>query len=145
MARILIDGIDGLMGDLNKAGSSLRPIIEEALIASAQELQAELLRQERRFKHPTYELGNTLAITRVGHGPSASLIDVYYKGDYYGARAGGELEGQHAPRRAGFVAAMQEYKNKRPFNRRARRNAAPRVNSIITEAMGHVNKKMFVW
>lgn len=135
MAYIEITGIDGLMSRLNQSGSMLRPIIREALVMSAEELKGELLEQEKRFKKPTGELGQMITLSGVGHAASASLIDVFYKGDYVGARG--------SPRRAGFVAAMQEYKNKNPFNKRARKKAAPRINTIITEMIGDANKGLY--
>ena len=141
MARIEILGIDDLMARVNSAASELRPIIEEALRESGEALAEEILKQEERFKEPTGELGRSIAITDPWHRGSASGVFLNYVGNYVGKRGGGEAAGSHT-RRAAFVAAMQEYKNKRPFNKRARNKAAPRVNSIITEAVGHVNKKL---
>lgn len=135
MAYLEITGIDGLMSRLNQSGSALRPIIRDALKLSAEELSEELLRQEERFKEPTYELGETITISGVGHAASASFIDVLYQGTYTGARG--------SPRRAGLVAAMQEYKNKNPFNKRARKKAAPRINTIITEMIGDASKGLY--
>ena len=141
MARLEITGIDGLMARFNGAASELRPILEEALRESGEALAEEILEQEKRFKEPTGELGRSLVITPPWHRGSASGVFLNYEGMYVGARGGGERAGSHT-RRAAFVAAMQEYKNKRPFNKRARNKAAPRINSIITEAIGHVNKSL---
>lgn len=141
MARLEITGIDGLMARFNGAASELRPIVEEALRESGEALAEEILKQEKRFKEPTGELGRSLVITPPWHRGNASGVFLNYEGMYVGARGGGEAAGGHT-RRAAFVAAMQEYKNKRPFNKRARNKAAPRINSIIIEAVGHVNKSL---
>lgn len=135
MARLEVAGVDELMAQYNRAGSQLRPIIAEALRQSAQVLHAELLKQESGFKDPTGELGKTIADEGAQHASSASYIELLYKGDYRGPRGGGEKKGGHAPRRAGFVAAMQEYKNGNPFNQRAMRSSKKRINSIIAEQM----------
>lgn len=136
MAQIVIDGLDQVMGELNARASALRPIIEEALRRSADVLREELLAQERKFKAPTGELGRTITASLVGHAQGASMIDVYYAGDgYFGARGGGEKKGETAPRRAAFVATMQENKNRNPFNARARKIAQPRINTIVEEML----------
>lgn len=142
MARLEIAGVDDLIGDLTRAGSQMRPIIEEALRASGEVLTEELLKQERRFKDPTGELGERIVITDPWHHGSASGVYQNYEGIYMGRRGGNEGAGFAGGRRAAFVAAMQEYKNKRPFNKRARQHAAKRINTIITEAVGHVNKSL---
>ena len=61
MARLEITGIDGLLGDLTRAGSRLRPMIEEALRQSGEALAEEVLAQEERFKAPTGKLGESIA------------------------------------------------------------------------------------
>lgn len=142
MARLEITGVDGLMGDLTRSGSQLRPLIEEALRQSGEALAEEVLAQEERFKAPTGELGEHIVLSDVWHRGNASGIFLNYEGMYTGARGGGEKAGSRSGRRAAFVAAMQEYTNKRPFNKRARAKAAPRINTIITEAVGHVNKNL---
>lgn len=142
MSRIEIEGIDGLMARYNQAGAQLRPIVEEALRQSGEALAEELLNQEKRFKDPTGELGLSITITDPWHRGSASGVFQNYVGDYVGKRGGNEKAGSGRGRRAAFVAAMQEYKNKKPFNKRARRKAAPRINQIITEAVGNVNKSL---
>ena len=142
MSRIEIQGIDGLMARFNQASSELRPIIEEALRESGEALAEELLAQEDRFKKPTGELGLSIAITDPWHHGSASGVYQNYVGNYVGKRGGNEGAGRSGGRRAAFVAAMQEYKNKRPFNKRARKKAAQRINAIIDEAVGHVNKQL---
>ena len=142
MSRIEIEGIDGLMARCNQASSELRPIIEEALRQSGEALAEELLRQEERFKAPSFELGRSIVLTDPWHRGSASGVYQNYVGDYVGRRGGNEKAGAGRGRRAAFVAAMQEYTNKRPFNKRARNKAAPRINEIITEAVGHVNKRL---
>lgn len=141
MARLEITGIDDLMARWNRAGAQLRPVIEEALRQSGEVLAEELLNQEKRFKQPTGELGRSITLTDVWHRGSASGVYQNYEGMYEGGRGGGERAGSRG-RRAAFVAAMQEYQNKRPFNKRARNKAAPRINSIITEAIGSVNKSL---
>lgn len=142
MSRIEIQGIDGLMARFNQASSGLRPIIEEALRESGEALAEELLAQEKRFKNPTGELGLSITLTDPWHHGSASGVYQNYTGSYIGARGGNEGAGRGGGRRAAFVAAMQEFQNKRPFNKRARRKAAPRINAIIEEAVGHVNKSL---
>lgn len=142
MSRIEIEGIDGLMARYNRASSELRPIIEEALRQSGDALAEELLRQEERFKEPTHELGRSITLTDPWHHGSASGVYQNYEGMYAGRRGGNEKAGAGRGRRAAFVAAMQEYTNKRPFNKRARKKAAPRINAIITEAVGHVSKSL---
>lgn len=136
MARLEVTGLHDLMITYSQTESGLRPMIEEALKMSGEALKEELLAQEQRFKDPTGELGETIALSEVGHAQSASMIDQYYKGGYTGRRKGGEKAGEHAPRRAGFVAAMQENRNKNPFNKRAKKRAEPRINSIIAELLG---------
>ena len=142
MSRIEIQGIDGLMARFNQASSELRPIVEEALAKSGEALAEELLAQEKRFKDPTGELGRTIEISRVWHFDDASGVYQNYVGNYIGRRGGNEKAGAARGRRAGFVAAMQEHQNKRPFNKRARKKAAPRINAIIVEAVGSVNKEL---
>lgn len=142
MSRIEIQGIDGLMARFNQASSELRPIVEEALKESGEALAEELLKQEDRFKKPTGELGLSISITSPWHHGSASGVYQNYVGNYVGKRGGNEGAGRRGGRRAAFVAAMQEYKNKRPFNKRARKKAAPRINAIIDEALGHANKSL---
>lgn len=136
MARLEITGIDGLMGDLTRAGSQLRPVIEEALKQSGEALAEEVLAQEERFKAPTGRLGESIVLTDVWHRGSASGVYMNYEGMYEGGRGGNERAGAARGRRAAFVAAMQEYQNKRPFNRRARKKAEPRINAIIAEVLG---------
>lgn len=136
MARLEITGIDGLMGDLTRAGSQLRPVIEEALRQSGEALAEEVLAQEARFKAPTGKLGESIVLTDVWHRGDASGIYLNYEGMYEGGRGGNERAGAARGRRAAFVAAMQEYQNKRPFNKRARKKAAPRINAIIAEVLG---------
>lgn len=142
MSRLEITGLDGLMARYNQAGSVLRPIVEEALRESGEALAEELLAQEARFKDPTGELGESIVITKPWHRGSASGVYQNYEGMYAGRRGGNEGAGRSGGRRAAFVAAMQEYQNKRPFNKRARKKAAPRINAIITEAIGHANKSL---
>jgi len=142
MSRIEIQGIDGLMARYNQASSQLRPMVEEALRQSGEALAEELLRQEDRLKEPTHELGLTISITDPWHHGSASGVYQNYVGNYVGKRGGNEGAGRSGGRRAAFVAAMQEYTNKRPFNKRARKKAAPRINAIIEEAVGNVNKQL---
>lgn len=142
MSRIEITGIDGLMARFNQASSELRPIVEEALKESGEALAEELLAQEKRFKDPTDELGLSISITSPWHHGSASGVHQNYVGNYVGKRGGNEGAGRRGGRRAAFVAAMQEYKNKHPFNKRARKKAAPRINAIIDEALGHANKSL---
>lgn len=136
MARLEITGIDGLMGDLTRAGSQLRPVIEEALKQSGEALAEEVLAQEERFKAPTGRLGESITLSDVWHRGDASGVYMNYEGMYEGGRGGNERAGASGGRRAAFVAAMQEYQNKRPFNRRARKKAEPRINAIIAEALG---------
>ena len=142
MSRIEIQGIDGLMARFNQASSELRPIVEEALRESGEALAEELLAQEKRFKDPPGELGLSITLTDPWHRGSASGVYQNYTGNYVGARGGNEGASRSGARRAAFVAAMQEYKNKRPFNKRARRKAAPRINAIIDEAIGHVSRNL---
>lgn len=142
MSRIEIQGIDGLMARYNQASSELRPMVEEALRQSGEALAEELLAQEKRFKEPTDELGRSITLTDPWHRGSASGVYQNYTGPYIGKRGGNEGAGLSGGRRAAFVAAMQEYKNKRPFNKRARKKAAPRINAIIDEAVGYVNKQL---
>lgn len=130
-----------MMARYNAAGSAMRPIVEEALRESGEALKEEILRQERRFKAPTGELGRTTVLSRVWHHGDGSGIFLHYEGMYQGTRGGGEKAGSRT-RRAAFVAAMQEHQNKRPFNKRARNKAAPRINAIITEAIGQANKEL---
>lgn len=136
MARLEITGIDGLLGDLMRAGSQLRPVIEEALRQSGEALAEEALAQEERFKAPAGKLGESITLSDVWHRGDASGVYMNYEGMYEGGRGGNERAGAARGRRAAFVAAMQEYQNKRPFNRRARKKAEPRINAIIAEALG---------
>lgn len=135
MARLEVTGVDEMIAGFTHAGSQMRSIIAEALRQSAEVVHAELLKQESKFKAPTGELGKTIADDGPKHAASASYIELLYKGDYRGSRGGGEKKGGHAPRRAGFVAAMQEHKNGNPFNQRAMRSSKKRINSIIAEHM----------
>lgn len=139
MARLEVLGVDQLMARVNRAGSMMRPIIEEALRQSAEELRKELLAQESRFKHPSGALGRSIEISAPWHFGNASGIYQDYVGTYTGPGGGGEKAGASG-RRAAFVAAMQEYQNGNPFNNRARNKAATRINAIINEAVGDINK-----
>lgn len=136
MARLEIDGIDGVMGEMNRAESALRPLIEEALRQSGEVLAEEVLAQEARFKAPTGKLGESIALTDVWHHGSASGVYMNYEGMYEGGRGGNEKAGAASGRRAAFVAAMQEYTNKRKFNQKAMKKAEPRINTIIAEVIG---------
>lgn len=141
MSRIEVTGLDELMARYNAAGGQLRPIIEDALRKSGEALAEELRAQEARFKAPTGELGRTIRLSDPWHHASASGIYQNYEGSYAGSRGGGERAGSRG-RRAAFVAAMQEHTNKHPFNRRARRKAAVRINAILAEALGDVNRAL---
>ena len=128
MARLKVDGLDQVMGDLNRREGRLHSIITEALNKSAEVLKEQLLDEEAdSFVDPSGELGDTLVISPVGHAAGASIIDVYADGTYVGRRG--------KPRRAGMVAAMVEYKHKNPWNARARRKSSKRINSIIADAL----------
>lgn len=128
MARLEIVGIDKVMGDLNQQGGRLRPIIEEALRRSADVLREQLIAEEMdSFKAPTGELGRNIEISPVGHAAGASIIDVYADGIYTGTRG--------SPRSAGMIGALVENKHKNPWQKRARKKSAKRINAIIADAL----------
>ena len=128
MAKITIDGLDQIMGGLNRKGGRLRGVITEALQMSAKALTEQLKKEDMSsFRAPTGELGGHLTTSPVGHAAGASMIDVYAKGNYIGVRG--------APRRAGLVAAMVENKHKNPWNARAMKRSEKRINAIIAETL----------
>lgn len=141
MAKLEIIGFDDMMARYNRAESRLRPVIEEALRQSGEALAEELLAQEKKFKKPSYALGESIVLTQPWHVGSASGVYQNYEGMYTGLRGGGEKAGSSG-RRAAFVAAMQEHQNKNTFNKKARKKAEPRINSIIAEAVGGVHSSL---
>lgn len=137
MARLKIDGIDGVMAEVAGRSERIRPIIAEALTQSAGVL-GDALRSEAKssFKAPSGLLAGKIEPTDVWHMASASGLYVYPQGYYNGVR------GSYA-RRAAEVAFVLEYgrggsrpMEPNPWNKRAMRKSTKRINSIIVDELG---------
>jgi len=137
MARLKIDGIDGVMAEVVRRSERIRPIIAEALEQGAGVL-ADKLRDEAQssFKEPSGLLANKIEPTSVWHVNNASGVFVYPQGLYNGVR------GSYA-RRAAEVAFVLEYgrggarpMEPNPWNKRAMRKSSKRINSIIVDELG---------
>ena len=130
MATFKLDGIDDVMAAIDRAGSGLRPIIEEALKQSAEVVREAMVAEEMSsFKAPSGELGGIIRVGPVWHNSSDSAINAYIRGDgYVGVRG--------SARSAGMVAGLVQNKHGNPWVKRAMTKSRKRVNSIITEALG---------
>lgn len=129
MARMIIEGDDGLITRLGREASGFRGKVTRAMGMAAGELREQLKREESgTFNAPTGELGRTIGWKDVQFRRGGAEIDVYPLGSYKGSRG-------TKPRRAALVGAMVEYKHKNPWNARARDAALPRINSILLEQL----------
>ena len=130
MATFKLDGIDDVMAAIDRAGSGLRPIIEEALKQSAEVVREAMVAEEMSsFKAPSGELGGFIRVGPVWHNSSDSAINAYIRGDgYVGVRG--------SARSAGMVAGLVQNKHGNPWVKRAMTKSRKRVNSIIMEALG---------
>ena len=130
MATFKLDGIDDVMAAIDRAGSGLRPIIEEALRQSAEVVREAMVAEEMgSFKAPSGELGSYIRVGPVWHNSSDSAINAYIRGDgYVGVRG--------SARSAGMVAGLVQTKHHNPWVKRAMTKSRKRVNSIIMEALG---------
>lgn len=130
MATFKLDGIDDVMAAIDRAGSGLRPIIEEALRQSAEVVREAMVAEEMgSFKAPSGELGGFIRVGPVWHNSSDSAINAYIRGDgYVGVRG--------SARSAGMVAGLVQNKHGNPWVKRAMTKSRKRVNSIIMEALG---------
>ena len=133
MATFKVDGIDEVMAALNQAGSELRPIIEEALMQSAEVVREAMVAEEMSsFKAPSGELGGYIHVGPVWHNTGDSAINAYIRGDgYVGVRG--------KARSAGMVAGLVVTKHGNPWVKRAMSKSRKRVNAIIVEALGGEN------
>lgn len=133
MATFKLDGIDDVMAAIDRAGSGLRPIIEEALKQSAEVVREAMVAEEMSsFKAPSGELGGFIRVGPVWHNSSDSAINAYIRGDgYVGVRG--------SARSAGMVAGLVQNKHGNPWVKRAMTKSRKRVNSIIMEALGGEN------
>ena len=133
MATFKLDGIDDVMAAIDRAGSGLRPIIEEALKQSAEVVREAMVAEEMgSFKAPSGELGGFIRVGPVWHNSSDSAINAYIRGDgYIGVRG--------SARCAGMVAGLVQNKHGNPWVKRAMTKSRKRVNSIIMEALGGEN------
>lgn len=133
MATFKVDGIDDVMAAIDRAGSGLRPIIEEALRQSAEVVREAMVAEEMSsFKAPSGELGSYIRVGPVWHNSSDSAINAYIRGDgYIGVRG--------SARSAGMVAGLVQNKHGNPWVKRAMTKSRKRVNSIIMEALGGEN------
>lgn len=129
MATFKLDGIDDVMAAIDRAGSGLRPIIEEALESSAEVVREAMVAEEMgSFKSPSGELGGYIRVGPVWHNSSDSAINAYIRGDgYVGVRG--------SARSAGMVAGLVQNKHGNPWVKRAMTKSRKRVNSIIMEAL----------
>lgn len=102
MAKLTVDGIDGILINVMRIDSTLRGRIDRALELSGAVVQ-EAMRQEgkRTFKEPTGELEEAVKPGRVRHFPEASEIGVWPQGPYTGRRG--------KTRRAETVGFVIEY------------------------------------
>ena len=130
MATFKLDGIDDVMAAIDRAGSGLRPIIEEALTQSAEVVRETMVAEEMSsFKAPSGELGGFIRVGPVWHNSSDSAINAYIRGDgYVGVRG--------SARSAGMVAGLVQTKHHNPWVKRAMTKSRKRVNTIIVEALG---------
>lgn len=130
MATFKLDGIDDVMAAIDRAGSGLRPIIEEALTQSAEVVREAMVAEEMgSFKAPSGELGGFIRVGPVWHNSSDSAINAYIRGDgYVGVRG--------SARSAGMVAGLVQNKHGNPWVKRAMTKSRKRVNTIIVEALG---------
>ena len=130
MATFKVDGIDDVMAAIDRAGSELRPIIEEALRQSAEVVREAMVAEEMgSFKAPSGELGGFIRVGPVWHNSSDSAINAYIRGDgYVGVRG--------SARSAGMVAGLVQNKHGNPWVKRAMTKSRKRVNAIIMEALG---------
>lgn len=130
MATFKLDGIDDVMAAIDRAGSGLRPIIEEALRQSAEVVREAMVAEEMSsFKAPSGELGGFIRVGPVWHNSSDSAINAYIRGDgYIGVRG--------SARSAGMVAGLVQTKHHNPWVGRAMSKSRKRVNAIIMEALG---------
>ena len=133
MATFKVDGIDDVMAAIDRAGSGLRPIIEEALRQSAEVVREAMVAEEMSsFNAPSGELGSYIRVGPVWHNSSDSAINAYIRGDgYIGVRG--------SARSAGMVAGLVQNKHGNPWVKRAMTKSRKRVNSIIMEALGGEN------
>ena len=133
MATFKVDGIDDVMAAIDRAGSELRPIIEEALRQSAEVVREAMVAEEMgSFKAPSGELGGFIRVGPVWHNSSDSAINAYIRGDgYVGVRG--------SARGAGMVAGLVQNRHGDPWVKRAMTKSRKRVNSIIMEALGGEN------
>ena len=133
MATFKLDGIDDVMAAIDRAGSGLRPIIEEARKQSAEVVREAMVAEEMSsFTAPRGELGSYIRVGPVWHNSSDSAINAYIRGDgYVGVRG--------SARSAGMVAGLVQNKHGNPWVKRAMTKSRKRVNSIIMEALGGEN------
>ncbi len=130
MATFKVDGIDDLMIQIDRAGSGMRPRIDDALTRSAEVVHQAMIDEEMgSFKSPTGELGRFVQVGPVWHNSSDAAINVFIRGDsYVGVRG--------RARSAGMVAGLQQTKHNNPWIRRANTKSRKQVRAIIAEALG---------
>lgn len=130
MATFRVDGLDDLMIQIDRAGSDMRPRIDDALTRSAEVVHQAMIDEEMgSFKAPTGELGSFVKVGPVWHNSSDAAINVFIRGDnYVGVRG--------RARSAGMVAGLQQTKHNNPWIKRANTKSRKQVRAIIAEALG---------
>lgn len=135
MAGIRIDGIDGLILDMERRDAGLKKRIDRAMELAGGVLAEEMRSQTKRFKAPTGELASLTKPGKVFHNPSDARISVWPQGDSYVGRRG-------SPRRAETVGFVVNYgvesrgQKANPWMKRGLEKSVPRVNSIMEEVIG---------
>jgi len=134
MAQMIVTGLDGLLNTMESAQSGLDQKVDAALQKAADELRQALVDEEmKKFKAPSGELGSLIPERpQTVRGGSETFVEVYPTGSYHGSRGGHE-------RRAEEVGFVVEYGHgtvpPNPWNKRARKKAEKRINSIIREEL----------
>lgn len=135
MAGFRIEGLDGLILDMERQDAGLKARIDRAMEMAGGVLAEEMRAQTKRFKHPTGELAGLTKPGRVWHNPLDVRIAVWPQGNGYVGRRG-------SPRRAetvGFVVEHGVKSRHQAANRwmtRGLKRSEPRVNSILEEVIG---------
>lgn len=137
MAVMIVIGLDGLVNTMESAANGVDKKVDRALQLAGGELRQALIEQEmHKFKAPSGELGSLIPERpQTVRSGSESFVEIYATGSYMGTKA-------KTARRAEEVGFVVEYGHgtvpPNPWNKRARKKAEKRINSIIQQelAMG---------
>lgn len=100
MAKLTVDGLDGIMVDMIRQDATLRTRIDNAMTLGADILQKQMQEETKRFIAPTGELARLTRPGMIFHFPDAVKISVWPQGMYTGRRGD--------PRRAAEVGFVME-------------------------------------